>query len=254
VAGDQPAQSFKVTLLLGAARVLVPAAILGVFALLVAGVIPGSGWTWLVAGVLFGAFLVAAREQKPEPERAHADAARGVLGAAAFLLSASLFYYLLCRLTAAHWSLEFAPVVVLLVALTAAGAIVLGLPRLRPFVLDEAGVLGPFALLAVMFVVMTSAFAAFTVVAAREGLITLAASSSAPSFEDVSQLYVWQFCKSVPLLDVNQTLRWEPPFVYAGSGTGTFVLLYKLAVIVPLIGAFLAYWTAQIELKKPAEA
>jgi hypothetical protein len=233
-----------------------------VFGLLVAGVIPVSPWTWALTVASFALSLALSRGQEPQPGRADGDTMKRVLAAALFLLSASLFYYLICRLMATRWSLEYAPVIVFPVALTVAAAIVLSLPKLRRQVLGDAGedsfgasgVLGPFALLAVLFVVMTSVFAAITVIAADEGLITLAAARpELPSFEEVAQLYVWQFCKSVPLLDVNETLRWEPPFVYAGSGMGILVLLYKLAVIIPLIGTFFFYWTAQIELKTEAK-
>ena len=264
MSGGEGARSFKLALLLGSARVLAPALILGVFGLLVAGVISASGWTWGLAAASFALFLALSKAagQEPQPGRADGDTMRLVLAAALFLLSVSLFYYLFCWLTATRWSLEYAPVIVIPVALTVAAAIVLNLPKLRRQVLGDAGddsfgasgVLGPFALLAVLFVVMTSVFAAITLIAADEGLITLAAARpDLPSFEEVAQLYVWQFCKSVPLLDVNETLRWEPPFVYTGSGTGVLVLLYKLAVIIPVIGTFVFYWGAQFELKTEAK-
>jgi len=87
-----------------------------------------------------------------------------------------------------------------------------------------------------------------TLFAAEKDIIRLtAAGADLPSFERIAQQYVWQFCKSVPLLDITQTLRWNVPFVYPDAGTGTLVLLYKLAVIIPLIGAFLDYWRQQTE-------
>jgi hypothetical protein len=260
VSGGEGAHSWKLALLLGGARLLAPALILGVFGLLVAGIIPGSGWTWALTGACFALFLALSVGQKPYEGREDEDTLRRVLAAASFLLSASLFYYLLSRALATRWSLANAPSIVFLVGLTVASAIVLNLPKLRRQVLGgvgkarfgASGVLGPFALLAVLFVVMTSVFAAVTLIAADEGLITLTARPELPSFEEVAQLYVWQFCKSVPLLDVNETLRWEPPFVYTGTGTGVLVLLYKLGVIVPVIGTFLFLWSAQFDAKTNA--
>jgi uncharacterized protein Usg len=132
----------------------------------------------------------------------------------------------------------------------------LGMPRVRRRWLgvpgedsDQlAGLLGPFAWLAVLIAIMTSVFASVTLFAAEKDLISLtAAGVDLPSFEQIAQLYVWQFCKSVPLLDITQTLRWKVPFIYPDAGTGTLVLLYKLAVIIPLIGAFLAYWKQQTD-------
>ena len=141
-------------------------------------------------------------------------------------------------------------------ALTAGFAVVLGVPKFRrkwfgepgPGHVAGAGLIGPFGLLAVIFAIMTSVFASVTLFAADKDLISLTAGGfDQPSFEEIAQLYIWQFCKSVPLLDINETLRWKPPFVYTGTDTGTLVLLYKIAVIVPVIGTFLAFWSKQVE-------
>ena len=116
----------------------------------------------------------------------------------------------------------------------------------------QAGLIGPFGLLAVLFAIMTTIFASATLIAADKDLITLTARSvDQPSFEEIAQLYIWQFCKSVPLLDVNEILRWKPPFIYTGTGTGMLVLLYKSAVIIPIIGTFLAFWSKQVADPKP---
>ena len=52
------ANSWKYSLLLTGAGVLMPAAVLVVFGLLVAGVIPVSVWTWVATGVIFAPFFV----------------------------------------------------------------------------------------------------------------------------------------------------------------------------------------------------
>ena len=72
-----------------------------------------------------------------------------------------------------------------------------------------------------------------------------------PLFNNIGLITIcrlhWQFCKSVPLLDITQTLRWKVPFIYPDAGTGSLVLLYKLAVILPIIGTFFAYWKEQTD-------
>ena len=67
------------------------------------------------------------------------------------------------------------------------------------------GCIGPFGLLAVLFAIMTSVFASVTLFAADKDLISLTARGvDQPSFEEIAQLYIWQFCKSVPLLDIDE--------------------------------------------------
>ena len=239
----------------GAARALAPAVILAVFGLLVTGVIPASIWTWVATGLLLAALYVAI--SKTAPERDEAVAPMGVLVATLAGVGLVLLYYLGCRLlaTKADWGL--AVIAAFLLAATVGAGLVLGLPRFRRTWIglpgdEQAGMIGPFGLLAVMFAIMTSVFASVTLIAADKDLISLTARGvNQPSFEKIAQLYIWQFCKSVPLLDINETLRWKPPFIYTGTGTGTLVLLYKIAVIIPVIGAFLAFWSKQIEDPKP---
>lgn len=237
----------------GAALALAPAAILAVFGLLVTGVIPASIWTWIAAGALLAALLAAAAIS--EVDRASLTPL-GVLVATLLGVDFVLFYYLGCRLlaTKADWGL--AVIDALLFAATVGGGLALGVPRFRRTWIGlpgdhdptHSGLIGPFGLLAVLFAIMTSIFASATLIAADKDLISLTARGvDQPSFEEIAQLYIWQFSKSVPLLDINETLRWKPPFIYTGTGTGTLVLLYKIAVIVPVIGTFLAFWSKLVE-------
>jgi hypothetical protein len=240
--------------LLVAARVLAPAVILTVFGLLVAGVIPVSPWTWVATGVLLAAAIAAASDTFGAWDTAGVP--RRAFAAMSVMLVFVLYYYLFSRLLATNDDWGLAVIIAFLLAGAVALGIGLGMPRVRRRWLGEPGehsdelpgVLGPFAWLAVLIAIMTSVFAAVTLFAAEKDLISLtAAGVDLPSFEQIAQLYVWQFCKSVPLLDITQTLRWTVPFIYPDAGTGTLVLLYKLAVIIPLIGSFLAYWKQQTD-------
>jgi hypothetical protein len=228
--------------------------ILTVFGLLVAGVIPVSLWTWVATGALLAAALAAASDSLGASDTASVP--RRVFAAMSVMLLFVLYYYLLSRWLATQDDWGLALFIGFLLALAVALGVGLGVPRVRRRLLGEpgkdsdqlTGVLGPFAWLAVLIAIMTSVFASVTLFAAEKDLITLtAAGRDLPSFEQIAQLYVWQFCKSVPLLDITQTLRWNVPFIYPDAGTGTLVLLYKLAVIIPLIGAFLAYWKQQTD-------
>lgn len=54
--------------------------------------------------------------------------------------------------------------------------------------------------------------------------------------------FVWHFLDAVPLLKINQTLRWEEPLTYTKTGVGWVLLLFKITVIFPVIAAFAGYW------------
>lgn len=241
-------------MLLAAARVLAPAVILTVFGLLVAGVIPVSPWTWVATGMLLAAGAFATSNTLGAWSTAGVP--RKVFAAMSLFLVFVLYYYLFSRLLATNDDWGLAGIVAFLLVGAVALGTTLGVPRVRRRWLGEPGgdtdqlanVLGPFAWLAVLIAITTSVFASVTLFAAEKDLISLtAAGADLPSFERIAQLYVWQFCKSVPLLDITETLRWDVPFVYPDAGTGTLVLLYKLAVIIPVIGAFLAYWKQQTD-------
>jgi len=240
--------------LLGAARVLAPVVILTVFGLLVDGVIPASLWTWVATFALLAA-AVAATLDALGPWKT-AGVPRRAFAAMSLSVVLVVYYYLLSRWLATNDDWGLVVFIAFLLAGAVALGIALGVPRARRRWLGEpgkdsdelAGVLGPFTWLAVLIAIMTSVFASVTLFAGEKDLISLtAAGVDRPSFEQIAQLYVWQFCKSVPLLDITEALRWKVPFIYPDAGTGTLVLLYKLAVIIPLIGAFFAYWKQQTE-------
>jgi hypothetical protein len=226
-----------------AAQLLVAAAVLTVLGVMVAGVIPVGLWTLIVAVALVASMFLS--ELGLEQLR-NGRIALSVLVAVSFAVGMSLFYYLACRYLANRWSLEGLPFVVLLVALALAFAVALQIPKLRLWLLDNTGLVGPFGAIALLFAVLTSVFAAITVIAAKEELVSFTGGNpGSPSFEESARLYVWHFSNAVPLLDVNETLRWKAPLVYTSSRAGILVLLYKFAVIVPLIGAFFFYWKEQ---------
>ena len=189
--------------LLVAARVLAPAVILAVFGLLVAGVVPVSPWTWVATGVLFAAVVAVVNLGAWDT----AGVPRRVFAAMSFMLVLVVYYYLLSRWLATKDDWGLAVFIAFLLAGAVALGIGLGMPRVRRRWLGvpgedndpRTGVLGPFAWLAVLIAIMTSVFASVTLFAAEKDLISLTvAGADLPSFERIAQLYVWQFCKSVP--------------------------------------------------------
>ena len=224
------------------------AVVLATFGVLIAELVPVGLWTWIVTGALLLAALAGgSRAEERWKGGVTPGSVLDVIGGA-ILLCISLFYYLVLRHSAMDRSaVSLVLVAVLFVATLAAGGMI-QIPKLRRAALESSGRYVPFGVLAVLLVIMISAFTAITVVAARHDLVTLSGGSDGSlSFEEVARFYIWHFTNAVPVLDVNETLRWKAPLDYSSARVGTLVLLFKIAVIVPLIGAFVYYWRRWVE-------
>jgi uncharacterized protein (DUF433 family) len=57
----------------------------------------------------------------------------------------------------------------------------------------------------------------------------------------VVNFYIWHFLDSVPGLQIPQTLKWAQPYQYSDRLSGFVVLVFKIAVIVPVIGSFVLW-------------
>jgi uncharacterized protein (TIGR01777 family) len=58
---------------------------------------------------------------------------------------------------------------------------------------------------------------------------------------NITDFYVWHFLEAVPLLQVNETLHWKEPLTYDSGWVGLVLLIFKMAVIIPVIAAFTWY-------------
>ena len=89
-------------------------------------------------------------------------------------------------------------------------------------------------------------FSAVTYVMASHEIVTLRSRTGQPiGLASLLDFYVWHFLEAVPLLKVNQTICWDEPWTYDSAAVGWILLLFKLVVIVPVIGAFIGYWKRQ---------
>jgi hypothetical protein len=223
-----------------AIEVLTPIAMLGAVGVIVAGVIP----VWAGAALFMPLFLLVFLDEEMGSFRPHTVS--GALGLAGFFVAGTVAFYLFYRWVATSWPLFLQiPLVGYSALVIPPCAWILSRPRSRAWAVRlwrTVGPLGPACVLVTVLVLLTSLFGAITFIFERQDLIELSKGGESPSFEDIAAFYTWEFLKAVPLLDVNATLRWLPPLTYKDSTTGVFVLLYKLTVIVPVIGTFLLYW------------
>jgi len=62
---------------------------------------------------------------------------------------------------------------------------------------------------------------------------------------DFAVLYLWQTADAIPGLGVADTLALEQPVAYDDWKLGVMLLVYKAAVLIPVIAAFRGVWTSR---------
>jgi hypothetical protein len=121
----------------------------------------------------------------------------------------------------------------------------------RSALFERLGAIGPLAPLAYAFNLLWTAvmfFSSVTFLLAQQGLLAFDPGPRGPiTAGRVADFYPWHFLEAIPVLEVNQTLRWTEPLTYGRTSVGWLLLLFKLAVIVPVIAAFLGYWTYRMQ-------
>lgn len=125
--------------------------------------------------------------------------------------------------------------------------------------LERIGVLAPYVYSFNAFVIAAQFFATLTYLMAGLDLLTFTnldgvrVEAAELAVGRLRDFYVWHFLDAIPLLKINQTLRWEIQLSYASSAVGFIVLLFKVAVILPVISAFRGYWKHRQAANERAE-
>jgi hypothetical protein len=75
------------------------------------------------------------------------------------------------------------------------------------------------------------------------GKITLETCSGWPVTEaGLMDFYVWHFLNIVPLLQLNNLIRWGEKYCYKQSRVGFLILVFQLLVVIPSFNAIRFYW------------
>jgi hypothetical protein len=61
-------------------------------------------------------------------------------------------------------------------------------------------------------------------------------------FNDSWRYYIWSFLNAVPVLEIPQTLGWERPFRFTDHVNPALLLLYKLALVGPVLATGKLIW------------
>ena len=59
---------------------------------------------------------------------------------------------------------------------------------------------------------------------------------------DALDFFAWHALDSIPALEITGTLRWDEPLGYDNAGVGLLLLVFKVAVIAPIVAAFVSFW------------
>lgn len=100
-----------------------------------------------------------------------------------------------------------------------------------------------FSLPALTLVVAASVFASLTFTLYKHQWVALEPCSGYPVSPGVlTDFYVWHFFKLVPLVKLNETLKWEEPLCYSQGRVGFLILLFQALVVLPSINTIRYYW------------
>jgi hypothetical protein len=113
---------------------------------------------------------------------------------------------------------------------------------------------GPRGLLVLPFLILLvagSVFASFTFFLHKHGRVMLEQCSGRPVTEgSLLDFYMWHFLKLVPLLQINETLKWKEPLCYSQARIGFLILLFQGLVVLPSINTLRFYWKNRQTLNK----
>lgn len=60
----------------------------------------------------------------------------------------------------------------------------------------------------------------------------------------------YEAAKAIPVIDVSDTFQWKAPYSHSGLGAGVLILMFRIAVLTPVIGFYGAYWSHVRERRK----
>jgi hypothetical protein len=103
---------------------------------------------------------------------------------------------------------------------------------------DQAYLVGAVVFVAAL-ALSIEAFAGLTTLLWRHDVANGPSGPSA-SVWAAEELYLWHLADAVPLLDVPDTMNWTRPTALSGPAIGAVVVLFRLSIIVPVLGLAVA--------------
>jgi MFS family permease len=60
----------------------------------------------------------------------------------------------------------------------------------------------------------------------------------------------YETAKAIPVIDVSDTFQWKAPYSHSGIPAGMLILVFRIAVLTPVVGFYGAYWNHVRERRK----
>lgn len=114
--------------------------------------------------------------------------------------------------------------------------------------LERVGMLAPFVYCFNLLLISVIFFGTVSyLLAGPEGLEFTNLAGETLNRNDLSvnkflDFFMWHFFDAIPLLKINETLHLKEQLTYESPSVGLIVLLFKIGVIIPVIGAFGGYY------------
>jgi hypothetical protein len=112
-------------------------------------------------------------------------------------------------------------------------------------VLSSSGRAAPFVYTLVLAQIAIILFATLAFVLAERGAIEFGSAQAVVNLAepvDALDFFAWHALDSIPALEINGTLRWDEPLGYKDAGVGLLLLIFKVAVMAPIVAAFVSFW------------
>jgi hypothetical protein len=87
---------------------------------------------------------------------------------------------------------------------------------------------------------LTIFFSVLTSVLAVKGVIP--EKPQGRLFAHIEERYCWEFLDQVPAIKIPETLHWKPQYSPKDHLSGALILIYKLLVILPVVGVIKYVW------------
>ena len=115
----------------------------------------------------------------------------------------------------------------------------------------EIGMTWPFLFVSIsLFLFSLPIFASLTSTLSDHGYVWFEPQIPRGEWSRVQDFYAWHFLKSIPGLDIPETLLWDTPYKFRDRLSGLILLAFKLMVIIPVIASFAVWRDVRKELRK----
>jgi hypothetical protein len=90
----------------------------------------------------------------------------------------------------------------------------------------------------------TVGFAALSAIFYLQGIVTTGPDRTLrdPVWDSAANFYIWKSLDSIPVLEIPETVGWEPAFRFTDHVSPMLLLVYKIVVILPLIETVRLIW------------